>query len=402
MKKAIKYIGIILLCFLVMPSVKAADKIPLYLFYGDGCPHCTDEKLFLAEMQKKYPALEVHSYETWYSNENALLMKRVKNGLGIQNAYVPFTVIGKIGYTGFNDNIAYQIEEKIKNYQDEDFVQNVLKNPEEYDKLHNKYIEDKKPEETKEKEESKVKVPILGEVNAKTASLPILAVVIGFVDGFNPCAMWILLFLISMLMGMKNKKRMWALGLTFLVTSAFVYLLFMLSWLKVAMSVGSIMIVRIIIAIIALLAGLINLTKFFKKEEDGCDIVDDKKRKKMFQRIKKFTTEKSLVLALLGVIALAFSVNLVELACSAGLPLLFTQVLSMNDLSSMQYFGYILLYILFFLLDDIIVFSIAMFSLKMTGFSNKYSKYSHLIGGIIMVLIGILLIWKPEILMFNF
>ena len=398
MKRLLKWL-LLIFCITCFQTVKAEEKIDLYLFYGNGCPHCQSEKEFIDQIKQKYNHVEIHMYETWYSNENDDLMRRVKNALGTENTYVPYTVIGE---TGYNDNIGYQIEQKIKNYtyDEKDIVKEVIMNPDAYNELQNKYIQ--KEQENEKPKDHKVIVPLLGKVDAKRVSIPILAVVIGLVDGFNPCAMWILLFLISMLIGMKNRKRMWLLGITFLVSSAFVYLLFMLSWLKVAMNVGSIMIVRVIIAFVALIAGLINLVKVFQKEENGCDIVDEKKRKKIFRKIKKFTTEKSLILALIGIITLAFSVNLVELACSAGLPLLFTQVLAMNDLNQFQYFGYILLYIFFFLLDDLIVFSVAMFSCKLTGFSNKYNKYSHLIGGIIMVCIGMLLLLKPELLMFSF
>jgi len=113
-------------------------------------------------------------------------------------------------------------------------------------------------------------------------------------------------------------------------------------------------------------------------------------------------TEKKFILAILGIILLAFSVNLIELLCSLGLPVVFTQILSLNNLNTWEYFIYIFIYIVFFLLDDIIVFTIAMKTLKLKGISNKYSKYSHLIGGIIMILVGLLMIIKPEWLMFNF
>ena len=99
---------------------------------------------------------------------------------------------------------------------------------------------------------------------------------------------------------------------------------------------------------------------------------------------------------------LDFSVNLIELLCSLGIPVMFTNVLAMNDLSTLEYVIYIGLYLLFFLIDDILIFVIAMKTLKIKGISNKYTKYSHLIGGIIMVLLGILMVIKPEWLMFNF
>ena len=248
-------------------------------------------------------------------------------------------------------------------------------------------------------------IPILGEIDAKKVSLPLVAIVIGAVDGFNPCAMWVLLFLIGMLFHMKDKKKMWILGITFLLTSAVMYLLIMAAWLKVALSFMTVVWLRIFIAIVALVAGLVNLNSYIKekkRKDDGCEIVDEKKRKKMFTKIKKITSEKKFILAIFGIIALAISVNLVEIACSAGLPLIFTQILALNDLSTFEYVIYMLIYILFFLIDDIVVFVIAMLTLNIKGISSKYGKYSHLIGGIIMILIGILMIFKPEWLMFNF
>ena len=232
-----------------------------------------------------------------------------------------------------------------------------------------------------------------------------MAMVIGFVDGFNPCAMWVLIFLISMLLGMKDKKKMWILGLTFLIFSGLVYLLFMLAWLNIAVSLSSIRWIQLIISAVALIGAFVNLRSYFKsviKKDEGCEVVDNKKRKKLMERIKKYTSEKSLLLAMLGVMALAFSVNLIELACSAGLPLIFTQVLALNNLNALQYGIYIFIYLLFFLIDDIVVFVIAMKTFELTGISTKYTKYSHLIGGLIMLIIGLLMIFKPSWLMFNF
>lgn len=244
----------------------------------------------------------------------------------------------------------------------------------------------------------------MGKVDPKNVSLPLIAMIIGLVDGFNPCAMWILIFLISMLLGMNNKKKMWYLGSLFIATSAGVYLLFMVAWLNIVMTVTEIKWVQILIAIVALIGASINIRSYLKerKKDSGCQVVDDKKRKKIFEKIKKFTHEKSILLASIGVMALAASVNIVELACSAGLPVLFTNILALNNVSTAMSSLYILIYIFFFMLDDLIVFNVAMFTLKITGVTTKYTKYTHLVGGLIMLLIGILLIFKPEWIMFNF
>lgn len=245
-------------------------------------------------------------------------------------------------------------------------------------------------------------IPILGEVNVKEVSLPVAAIAIGTIDGFNPCAMWVLLFLISMLIGMKDRKRMWILGTTFLVTSAVVYFLVMMAWIRFTTTFSTVLWLRSLIALVAVIGGLVNIKSYVNSKDDGCEVVDDTKRVKMFDKIKKFTTEKSFFFAILGVITLAITVNIIELACSAGLPLLFTQILVVNEVSQFQYFMYTALYVLFFLIDDLIVFAIAMTSLKVTGISTKYGKYSHLIGGILMIIVGLLLLLKPNWIMFNF
>ena len=153
---------------------------------------------------------------------------------------------------------------------------------------------------------------------------------------------------------------------------------------------------------VALGGGIYNVYKFFTSKDSGCDVVDDKKRKTIFNKIKKFTKEKNIFLAVGGACLLAISVNLVELACSAGLPLVFGQLLALNNVSGIQGVFYTLLYVIFFMLDDMVIFIIAMLTTKVAAISTKYNKYSHLIGGLIMIVIGLLLLFKPGLLMFNF
>ena len=245
---------------------------------------------------------------------------------------------------------------------------------------------------------------LFGVVSLKDVSLPIFTIILGAVDGFNPCAMWILIFLITMMFSMHDRKRMWILGFTFIFISGFVYLCFMVSWLSLASFLNSVTLIRFLIASFAVLFGMVNIYRYIKSlnSDVGCDVTDKKKRLKIMERIKKIVTEKSFLLSIIGIILLAFSVNLIELLCSLGIPVMFTNVLAMNDLSTLEYVIYIGLYLLFFLIDDIVIFVIAMKTLKIKGISNKYTKYSHLIGGIIMLLLGILMVIKPEWLMFNF
>lgn len=391
---------IITALLLFIPFVVSADEktLRVYLFHQESCPHCKKEIQYLEELKNEYSNLDVVTYEVSQNVMNYNFMNRVIDKTGIvTNGQVPFTIIGTDYYIGFEDHVKKSIKDSIDKFlNDKNSIDVIAKVKNGEDVSNIKYNVD--PKSTKV-------IPILGEIDVKKVSLPLVAIVIGAVDGFNPCAMWVLLFLIGMLFHMKDKKKMWILGITFLLTSAVMYLLIMAAWLKVALSFMTVVWLRIFIAIVALVAGLVNLNSYIKekkRKDDGCEIVDEKKRKKMFTKIKKITSEKKFILAIFGIIALAISVNLVELACSAGLPLIFTQILALNDLSTFEYVIYMLIYILFFLIDDIVVFVIAMLTLNIKGISSKYGKYSHLIGGIIMILIGILMIFKPEWLMFNF
>ena len=383
------------LLILLPISVSAKEKVNLYLFHSDVCSHCQAEIKYLKELEKKYDNLKIHLYETNSNKDNAELMKDIKKKLKITSPVVPFTVIGNYYYIGFGDGIDDGIEELVKKFSEEketDMIKPIL--------------EGKEIPKLKMVNGDINTINVAGkEINPKELSLPVLSVVLGAIDGFNPCAMWVLIFLISMLFNMKDRKKMWFLGITFLTTSAIIYMLFMFAWLGIATTLlTKSTLFRYLIALVALVGAFLNLKGFYKsiKEGTGCEVVDKNKRKSIMEKIKKITSEKSFILAILGVIVLAASVNVIELACSAGIPVLFTNVLAMNNTTTLQTIIYVLIYILFFLIDDIIIFVIAMLTLNIKAISTRYTKYSHLIGGILMLVIGLLMILKPEWLMFNF
>lgn len=402
MKKYFTYVLFFAFSFFLFISNTYAREIKVYFFHGDGCPHCAEEEKVLSKIEKKYSNLSIVRYEVWNNKDNAILMGKVGDAMDVDSSGVPLTVIGSSAFSGYSDSTYGTVLRAINYYQDDsnsytDFVSKIKNGT-----YKEKIVDEFSREDAKTDSSSTIKLPLFGKVNMKNVSLPTAAVIIGFIDGFNPCAMWVLLFLISMLLGMKNRKRMWILGISFLLVSAIFYMSIMLSWFNLVYSVLLSVWFRRVIALVALIGAFINIKNFVKSSDSGCHVVDSKKRKKIFQRIKKFTSEKSFILALVGVMALAISVNVVELACSAGFPLIFTQLLALNQVSSIEAFYYTLIYIFFFLIDDIVVFVIAMATTKVVTASTKYNKYSHLVSGILMFIIGILLILKPEWLMFNF
>jgi glutaredoxin-related protein len=387
-------------------NVFASDNtVKAYFFYGDGCPHCANEEAFLESIKNKYSTLEIKGFEIYHNRENVSLMKEVSNKLNANASGIPFLVIGDKFLVGYAEGITnIEIENQIKfglSNTLPDIVGEIIKERNTVSETSKDNKQVNRESEEGNTNEKILKLPFIGKVDVYKVSVPILAITMGVLDGFNPCAMWVLIFLISMLIGMGNRKRMWAIGTTFIVASAAVYFIFMAAWLNLIIFLGFVAIIRIIIGLLALVGGGYNLKEFFTKKDATCEVTNEKQKEKIIDKLKRVTKEKNLLLALLGVIVLAFMVNLIELVCSAGLPALFAQILSMNNLSQAGYYGYILLYIFFFMIDDLIVFIIAMTTLRITGITTKYSRYSHLIGGTLMFIIGILLIFKPEVLMFG-
>jgi len=402
MKKILAALIVFVLFFSVSKtSIIAADPINLYFFFSSGCPHCAKETQFLNSQIAPRDDVAIHSYEVSSNADNAELYAKVSQALNIQVGSVPLTVIGDwhiVGYGDYQTTGAQIINaiDDIKTKGDRDLVDQVINSATNTDLI----TPTPTPQVTTAPAPAPT-LPILAGINLEVLSLPIMTIVIAAVDGFNPCAMWVLLFLISMLLGMKNRFKMWTLGSVFIITSGLVYFFFLAAWLNVFLFIGVIRWIRLVIGLVALSAGIFQLRSFFKDKSGGCTAVSDSKRQKIFTQIKSITTGKYFLLSILGMMALAISVNLVELVCSAGLPAIYTQVLSYNQLPTWQYYAYLSLYIFIFMLDDLIIFAIAMIGLKAVGIQNKYARFSKLIGGSIILIIGILMLFKPEWLMFG-
>ncbi|MDD4036231.1 MAG: hypothetical protein PHS45_02790 [Bacilli bacterium] len=380
--------------FLFMPmDVNASDTINIHYFWGEGCSACANMTMQIDKLIDEYPEIKVYKYEIYKNKKNLELLSKVEQLLKVEAEYIPFIVIGNKTITG------------ARGYELESYINYYLENP--YKDLVGetlgivKYDEDIKLDDNYKADLEKITIPFIGSFKVSDLSLPLATIIFGLIDGFNPCALSVLLFLISMLIGMNDRKRMWILGTTFILASALVYFLCMTAILKVMLVVGARIWFRLVLALVALIGGIVNIRGYFNTKDIGCKVTNEKQRNRNFSKIKKFINERSLLIAMFGITLVAFTVNLFELACSAGLPLAYIKVLELNKVSNIGYYGYILLYLFFYMLDHIIIFGIAMATLKVTGVSSKYVKYSKLLGGILMLIIGVLLALKPELLMFS-
>lgn len=403
-QKIVAVFCFIIFGFFIVTPVSAQSSVTMHLFYGEGCPHCAKEQEFLKKLKETYPQIDLKEYEIYYNKENSALLKEVSTSLQTSVGGVPFLVVGNEFFVGFSQTRTQEIESAVQAciaHPCEDSVEKILADSQKDTTPIPSSIPEDDKEINKESQNTYIFLPIFGDVKTASLSLPVLTLVLAFLDGFNPCAMWTLLFLISLLLGMKDRKRMWILGIAFIASSAAVYFLFLSAWLNFFLFLGFVSGIRIVIGIVALGAAFYYLRDFWINRSGGCNVMGNEKRQNIFHQLREITQKRQLFLALGGIILLAIAVNMVELVCSAGLPAIYTQVLSLSNLSRLQYYLYLLLYVFIFMLDDLFVFFTAMLTLQAVGVQSKYARYSHFIGGILMFIIGLLLLFKPEWLMFG-
>lgn len=403
MKKVIvNIIFLVVLSLIFNSSVSVAQEndssepVPIYLFYSKTCPHCEEEREFLTRLAAdKSDFFVLTEYEVTGNRANSGLFEKVAELVKSPAKGVPYLVIGDKPIVGYlsDETTGKQIDERINNCR-------LSSCPNEVGKLLGVDAMPASLSPTPAPAPVLVELPLIGILNVANYPLVVVTIIIGFLDGFNPCAMWILLFLITLILKMKDRKRMWILGGTFILVSGVTYFAFLAAWLNVFLFLSYVSIIRYIVGFVAITSGLLSLRKYYL-ERNGCSTIGDSKRERIFEKLKAITQNKSFIFALVGMVGLAVSVNMLELVCSAGLPAIYTNVLSMSDLNPLSYYGYLVLYILLYMLDDLAVFVIAMVTLQVTGISTKYTRLTNLIGGIIILIIGLLLLLKPQALMFS-
>lgn len=395
--KKIFFLLFIAIAFFLWPKLSFAQNentVNLHLFFSPGCSHCADEKEFLKETQDKYPQLNVIMYDVGNNVQNQELYTKVAEKFGIKIGGVPFTVV-------CDEYILGYLSPETTGKKIDDIIQKKIENGVCDDQVAVFQAESGSQVEGNKDEKKEIDLPIFGLLNLETTSLFFLTAAIGFLDGFNPCAMWTLLFLISLLLGIEDKKRRYFLGTAFILASGLVYFAFIAAWLNFFLIIGFVKWVRLIVAAVAVGVGVYNLKNFWEDRQGGCFVEGDEKRQHKFEQIKEIVYKKNILLSIGGIILLAFAVNMVELVCSAGFPAIYTQILAMSNLNTIQYYLYLLLYIFFFILDDLVVFIVAMVTIQAVGIENKYSRISKVVGGILMIIIGLLLIFNPQLLTFS-
>jgi hypothetical protein len=239
----------------------------------------------------------------------------------------------------------------------------------------------------------------LGSLNLDRLGLPLFTLALGLLDGFNPCAMWVLLFLLSLLVHLRDRRRMALIAGTFVLASGAVYYAFMAAWLNVFLAVGMSAGLRVGLGLLALVIGSVNLRDALKPEARFTLSIPEGAKPGLYARVRALLQPQAVLPSLAAVAGLAVVVNFVELLCTAGLPALYTAVLAQQNLGAGAYYGYLGLYILGYVADDSIMVGAAVVALGNRRLTERGGRWLKLVSGGVMLVLGAVIILRPDWLM---
>ncbi|MBK7977666.1 MAG: glutaredoxin family protein [Deltaproteobacteria bacterium] len=333
-----------------------------------GCPHCEEARRFLADLRRLQPGIEVVVHDVEHERDALDSLRALAARERFAGVSVPtFAMCGTV-WVGFDDAITTgrRIEALVAGLDDE------------------------------RSEDTGVDVIGLGRVRVEDLGLPLFTVVLGLVDGFNPCAMWVLLFLLSILVNLRDRRRIVLIAGTFVMVSGLAYFAFMAAWLNVFLLVGLSRAVQVALGVIALAIGTIHVKDAVAFGRGPSLSIPEAAKPGIYTRVRKIVNAEALGPALAGAFVLAVLVNVVELLCTAGLPALYTQILGLQALDPLARYAYLVLYNVAYVADDTLMVALVTITLSRRKLDTTGGRWLKLVSGLVVLVLGILLLAAPE------
>ncbi len=377
------------------PTAATAASAPVVveLFTRRGCPRCSEAKAFLSALSQKRAELRVVERPIDTDRDARRELEERLSKAGISVAGVPtFVVRGQV-LVGFADaeTSGKRLEALLDAGRTADSVSDAEALPDSCG-----IDEQQAPCAEPAKEAVEVDTKLFGPLSLSRLGLPLFTLALGLLDGFNPCAMWVLLFLLAMLAGQRDRKRLAVTGGTFVLASGLVYYAFMAAWLNAFLLIGVSRAVQLVLGVLALGVGALNVKDFFTFQSGPSLTIPASAKPGIYARVRRVLRADTLAASALGVAVLAVLVNFVELLCTAGFPAVYTSVLARLELSPWARAGYLGLYNLAYVADDALVVSIAVVTLSRRRLSETVGRWLKLTSGVVMLALGLALLLVPE------
>jgi hypothetical protein len=241
-----------------------------------------------------------------------------------------------------------------------------------------------------------IEIPGWGILSVGDLGLPAFTFVIGLVDGFNPCAMWVLVFLLSILVNVRNRAKIIAIAGTFVVVSGLAYFTFMAAWLNVFLLIGYMRPLQIALGMLAVVIGVVNVKDFVAFKQGVTLSIPESAKEGIYARVRAIVAARYLGAAVAMAVVLAISVNIVELLCTAGLPALYTQILTVQQLPAWQNYAYLLLYNLAYMLDDALMLGVFVATLSHRKMQEREGRWLKLASGVVILALGVVMLFRPQ------
>jgi glutaredoxin len=359
--------GLVVLVFLVPATAAEAPSPDLEMFTREGCPYCATAQAFLEDLGRRRPGLRIQVRDVQEDRQALERLVALAKAHGVEHLGVPaFHVRGRlvIGFAG-PETTGAELEALLE------------------------------PPGRAVGAGETVEVPFFGRVSVGDLGLPAFTVALGLLDGFNPCAMWVLLFVLSLLVNLHDRVKMALVGGTFVLVSGVVYFAFMAAWLNLFLLAGVSRVTEVLLGLIAGAVGTLNVKDAVAAGRGPSLAIPASARPGIYARVRAVVMAEHLGAALGGVIVLAVLVNVVELLCTAGFPAVYTRILTLRELPDWQYYGYLALYNVAYVLDDGLMLSLAIVTLSRRKLQERAGRWLKLVSGGVMLGLGTVLIVRP-------
>lgn len=361
------------------------EEVRIYFFWGDGCPHCADLKPNLERFSEKYEDVTLKQYEVYNNHKNREFLREMVEAHQVRRAAVPLTFIGDKHWLGFRGQMLTSMEAMI-NYCREAGCPNPVA-----------------PVEgtTAEKADAPdpLTVPLVGDVNLTEHSLWFSTVLIGIVDGFNPCSLWVLSLLLALILRTKSRSRVFAVGITFLLITASAYGAFIAGVYTAMDFVDSLPLIQYVVGALAVLFGVVNVKDYFAYKKGLSFTISEKYQPKIYRNFRRLSNPRKSIFALILITAvMALGITLVELPCTAGFPVIWNGLISLQEVSTATYIFLLSIYVFFYLLIELLIFFTAVLTLDMSQLQQKHGELLKLFGGTIMVALAGVLFVDPHLM----
>lgn len=373
-------------------TAPAVGRQRMEVFVREGCPHCAKAEWFLAGLARQRPELDIVIRDV---TKDAAALQRLQDIAREQqsgNARVPAFFVGGQLIFGYSEEAST-----------DRLILGALQGRKAQAAAGSASAAEDTSCAAQENSTCKAEVPpadafevnIFGRtITLDDVGLPAFTIAMGLLDGLNPCSMWVLILMISLLATLNDRKRMLAIAGTFVLVEGIAYFVFMAAWLNLFLLIGLSRASQLAIAAIAIAAGLINMKDFIAPGVGISLSIPDKSKPGIYTRIRNILQAKSLAAAIVGVIVLGLLVQVVEFLCTSGFPALFTRILTLRQLDTASYYGYLLLYNAAYMFDDVVVLAIGVTTLSNRRLQEKEGRWLKLISGLVMVGLGVYLIFS--------